>query len=135
MTWTSSLIRVRNFEIETLRKRLAAVLEARAALEHCLLALDAEAVSEGRFAGEAGHPAWSLAGWRAGWKLRQAKVLTDLKTLEREEQGCRDALAEAFLELKKVEQVAEAQADAAAKILRSREQAGLDEIALRRRHG
>ena len=94
--------------------------------------LDAEAEAETAHARRDAEAGWYLIGFRDGWKLRKAKALADLKVLEMEEAGCRDALADAFTELKKVEMVAEAQAVAARTIVAKRESAALDEIALRK---
>ena len=132
MSWARSLIRVREFEIETFKKRLAAINQARTAAEVAIAVLDAEAEAEtanARLSAEAG---WYLIGFREGWKARRAKAVADLKVVDLEEQGCRDALADAYTELKKVEMVAEAQAVAAAKVEAKRESAALDEIALRK---
>ena len=132
MSWAHSLIRVREFEIETFKKRLAAINQARTAAEVAIAVLDAEAEAEtanARLSAEAG---WYLIGFREGWKARRGKAVADLKVVDLEEQGCRDALADAYTELKKVEMVAEAQAVAAAKVEAKRESAALDEIALRK---
>jgi flagellar FliJ protein len=131
MSWAHSLIRVRAFEIDTLKKRLAAINEARTKAEMALLMLDAEAEAETQNARLNAEAGWYLIGFRDGWKLRKAKAEADLKVIELEEQGCRDALADAYTELKKVEMVAESQAAAAAKVVAKRESAALDEIALR----
>jgi flagellar FliJ protein len=132
MSWAQSLIRVRAFEIETLRKRLGAVMGAKTAVEMAIAALDVEAEAETAHARLDAEAGWYLVGFRDGWKLRKAKALAELKGLELEEQGARDALAEAFTELKKVEMVAEAQAVAARTVVAKRESAALDEIALRK---
>lgn len=132
MSWAQSLIRIREFEIETLRKRMATVIAARSAVEARLDALDAEAAAETAHARQHVDAGWYLVGYREGWKIRKAKIEAERQTILMEEQGCRDALAEAFTELKKVEQVAENQATAATKLTNQREQAAMDEIALRR---
>jgi flagellar FliJ protein len=131
MSWAHSLIRVREFEIDTFKKRLAAINEARTAAEMAIVMLDAEAEAETQNARASAEAGWYLIGFRDGWKLRKAKAEADLKVIELEEQGCRDALADAYTELKKVEMVAESQAAAAAKVVAKRESAALDEIALR----
>lgn len=131
MSWAHSLIRIREFEIETLRKRLGAILEARTNAEMAIAVLDAEAEAETENARRDAEAGWYLIGFRDGWKLRKAKAVSDLKALQMEEQGCRDALSEGYTELKKIEQVAEAQAVAAGKVVAKRESAALDEIALR----
>ncbi len=131
MSWAHSLIRIREFEIETLRKRLGAILDARTQAELAMAVLDAEAEAETQNARQNAEAGWYLIGFREGWKLRKAKASADLKTLQMEERGCRDALSEAFTELKKIEQVAEAQAVVAGKVVAKRENAALDEMALR----
>jgi flagellar FliJ protein len=131
MSWAHSLIRVRDFEIETLRKRLGVIMEAKIAAEAALRVLDTEADAETAHARKDAEAGWYLIGFREGWKLRKAKALADFRAVVMEEQGCRDALSDAFTELKKVEMVAEAQAAAAAKVIAKREGAALDEIALR----
>ncbi len=132
MSWAHSLIRIREFEIETLRKRLGLIVEAKARAEAAIATLDAEAEAETAHARLNAEAGWYLIGFRDGWKLRRAKAVSDLKAVQMEEQGCRDALSDAFTELKKVEMVADAQAVAAKKVVAKRENAALDEIALRR---
>jgi len=132
MSWAHSLIRVREFEIETLRKRLGAIMESKTKAEVAIAVLDAEAEAETIHARQNAEAGWYLVGFREGWKLRRARAVAALKAVQMEEQGARDALAEAFTELKKVEMVAEAQALAAAKLIAKRESAALDEIALRK---
>lgn len=133
MSWTDSLIRIRNFEIEELRKRLLALLDRRAALEAELNALDDEARRETAHARGDAEAGWYLAGFRVGWKQRRARVEGDLRTLAAEEEGARDALSQAFEALKKVEKAAEGIAAAAAKDEARRETQAMDEQALRRR--
>ena len=132
MSWAHSLIRVREFEIETLRKRLGAIMESKTKAEVAIAVLDAEAEAETIHARQNAEAGWYLVGFREGWKLRRARAVAALKAVQMEEQGARDVLAEAFTELKKVEMVAEAQALAAAKLIAKRESAALDEIALRK---
>jgi len=133
MAWTDSLIKLRNYEIEELRKRLAAVLDHRKQLEQKLTALDVEAAQEAAAARANAEAGWYMLGFREGWKLRRAAVETELRTLDAEEKGARDALSEAFEGLKKVEKTAETIAAKAAKVLADRESQQLDEQALRRR--
>jgi len=132
MSWAQSLIRIREFEIETLRKRMASVIEARTAVEMKIAVLDAEAEAETLYARQNAQAGWYLVGFREGWKVRKAKMEAERKSVMLEEQGCRDALADAYTELKKVEKVAEAQTLAANKVVAQREQAAMDEIALRK---
>jgi len=133
LSWTDSLIRVREFEIDTLKKRLAAVMANRTRIEVALAVLDAEMESETAHARKSADAAWSFAAFRTGWTRRRAAAQAELKVAELEEAGCRDALSEAYAELKKVESVAEAHARTAALALAKQETAAFDEIALRRK--
>ncbi len=133
MSWTDSLIRIRNFEIEELRKRMMAIQVRRAALEDAIRALDAEGVREMAHARDNADAGWYLIGFREGLKQRRAKIDADLRTLAAEETGARDALSLAFEDLKKVEKAAEGFAATKAKVVAQKEAQALDEQALRRR--
>jgi flagellar FliJ protein len=132
VNWAQSLIRIADFEIEQLQKRLREIADRRAAIEQRLAALDAEAAAEIAHAQAHAESGWYLIGFREGVKLRREKVEAELKACQLEESGARDALTEAFEAQKKYEQVAEN-----ARLLRAaetsrRESAVLDELALRR---
>jgi len=133
MSWTDSLMRLRNYEIEALRKRLLALLDRRGALEAELKALDEEARREAAHARSDVDAAWCLAAFQEGCKQRRARVEGDLRALDAEEAGARDALSQAFEALKKVEKAAEGIAAATAKDAARRETQAMDEQALRRR--
>ena len=131
--WAQSLIRISNYEVETLQKRLAEIAERRAGAEVRLAVLDAEAEAErdrARLDAEAG---MMLGAYLNGWKARKAKAEGDLTVLDAEEAGARDALTGAFEELKKFEHVAEATRLDRLVALAKRETAAFDEQALRRR--
>ena len=133
MSWAQSLIKLRKFEIDELRKRLGVILERRGALEASLVALDAEAARETAHAREHAEAGFYLIGFRAGWKQRRARVETELRALAPEEAGARDAISDAFEGLKTVEQVAANMAATEAKAVAHRESQALDELAMRRR--
>ena len=132
MSWTASLIRIREFEIETLRKRLKAIQDRRAASEASLVDLEAEIARELAHAAAHAEAGWYLVGFREGARARRLKIEGEIKACIVEETGARDALQQGFEELKKVEQVADGMALAARKEEGRRESAALDEIALRR---
>ncbi|WP_312685752.1 flagellar export protein FliJ, partial [Brevundimonas nasdae] len=105
--WAQSLIRISNYEVETLQKRLAEIAARRATAEMRIAVLDAEAENErdrARLDPDAG---MMLAAYLHGWKSRKAVAEGDLTNLDAEETGARDALTSAFEELKKFEHVAE----------------------------
>ena len=132
-SWAHSLIRISNYEVETLQKRLAEITARRASTEMRLAVLDAEAEVERERSRHDTQAGMLLAAYLSGWKARKAVAETDLAELDAEEAGARDALTSAFEELKKFEQVAETtrlnKLIAAAK----RETAAFDELGLRRR--
>ena len=131
--WAQSLIRISNYEVETLQKRLADINERRAAAEMKLAVLDAEAQGErdrARMDAEAG---MMLGAYLNGWKSRKAKAEGDLTVLDAEEAGARDALTGAFEELKKFEHVAETTRLNQLIALAKRETAAFDELGLRKR--
>ena len=132
-SWAHSLIRISNYEVETLQKRLAEITARRASTEMRLAVLEAEAEVERERSRHDTQAGMLLAAYLSGWKARKAVAETDLAELDAEEAGARDALTAAFEELKKFEQVAETtrlnKLIAAAK----RETAAFDELGLRRR--
>jgi len=133
--WAQSLIRLTNYEVETLQKRMAEVAARRADAEMKLVILDAEAEAErGNATGDPQH-ALMLQAYMNGWKLRRAHSEGLLQALIREEEGARDALTAAFEELKKFEHVAEVSRLNARMAANRRENATFDEMGLRRRNG
>ena len=131
--WAQSLIRISNYEVETLQKRLAEITERRANAEIRIAVLDAEAEGErdrARMDAEAG---MMLGAYLNGWKSRKAKAEGDLTVLDAEEAGARDALTGAFEELKKFEHVAETTRLNQLVAIAKRETAAFDELGLRKR--
>ena len=131
--WAQSLIRISNYEVETLQKRLAEIAERRAGAQVRIAVLDAEAEAErdrARVDAEAG---MMLGAYLNGWKARKAQAEGDLSVLDAEEAGARDALTGAFEELKKFEHVAETTRLNQLIALAKRETAAFDELGLRKR--
>ena len=131
--WAHSLIRISNYEVETLQKRLAEIAARRASAEMRLAVLDAEIEVEGERARQDAEARLLFDAYQAGWKLRQGLALADLDELNAEEAGARDALGAAFEELKKFEHVAELSRLSALAARNKRETAAFDEMGLRRR--
>lgn len=131
--WAQSLIRISNYEVETLQKRLAEIAARRATAEMRIAVLDAEAENErdrARLDPDAG---MMLAAYLHGWKSRKAVAEGDLTNLDAEETGARDALTSAFEELKKFEHVAETARLNRLMAIAKRETAAFDEMGLRKR--
>ena len=133
MSAAASLIRISNYQVEVLQKRLAEIVERRSNAEIGLAILAAEGQAETEYADANASAGMYLIGYRQGLKLRMDAVQAHIDACIAEEAGARDALSEAFEALKKYEQV-EANAKAlAAKDLAKRETAALDELGLRRK--
>lgn len=130
--WAASLIRISNHEVETLQKRLAEITERRTAAELRITLLDAEAEAEAKSAEGDASAGWYMIGYREGYKRRKADMLVQIDQCKLEEAGAREALSEAFENLKKYEHVAEQAKVLAAKKLGAFEAAQLDELSIRR---
>jgi flagellar export protein FliJ len=133
-TWAQSLIRISNYEVETLQKRLAEINDRKARTEMRLAMLEAEAEGEQDRARQDVDAAMMLRAYLNGWKQKKAAVQADVAAIEAEEEGARDALTSAFEELKKFEHVAETTRLNALLAAGKRETAAFDEMGLRRRN-
>lgn len=133
--WAHSLIRISNYEVETLQKRLAEITARRASAEMRIAVLDAEVEIEREQSRGDADAAMLLQAYLNGWKMRRSAAVTEVQTLDLEEEGARDALTGAFEELKKFEHVAETTRLNAVLAAGKRETAAFDELGLRRRAG
>ncbi|ADL00520.1 hypothetical protein MMB232_01206 [Brevundimonas subvibrioides] len=133
--WAHSLIRISNYEVETLQKRLAEITSKKASAEMRLAVLEAEAEVERERARMDAEAGMMLQAYLAGWKARKGAAEGDLVTLDAEEEGARDALTGAYSELKKFEHVAETTRLNALIAAGKRETAAFDEMGLRKRAG
>ena len=132
MKWAASLTRLANYEVETLQKRLAEVVERRTTAELRLTLLEAEAEGEAERARTDVEAAMLHPTYLKGWRQRRENLQAQIAGIAVEESGARDALSRAFEELKKYEHVMEVAKVAADKETARRETAALDELGLRR---
>ena len=131
--WAQSLIRISNYEVETLQKRLAEITSRRASAEMRLAVLDAEVEVEQERARQDADAAMLLQAYLNGWKLRKSSAQNDVAEIDAEEVGARDALTGAFEELKKFDHVAETTRLSQLVAIAKRETAAFDELGLRKR--
>jgi len=132
MSWAQSLIKLSSYEAEVLQKRLAEIVDRRVAAELKLAMLEAEGEAEAAFSAQEAAAGIYRAGFLEGLRIRKARALAEIDALLIEEEGARDALAEAFEAQKKYEQIAENARVLEVKETRRREVAVLDELGLRR---
>jgi flagellar export protein FliJ len=133
--WAHSLIRIAKHEVETLQKRVAEITARRVACERRLALMHAEAEREAERARTDPEAGWYQAGYMKGWRVMREQLTQHIAALNAEEAGARDALSQAFEELKKFEHVAETARLADVKELAKRESAVMDEMGLRKAAG
>jgi flagellar FliJ protein len=132
MSWQDSLIKLATYDVEMRQQQLAEIMGRLAAAETRLRVMTAEGEAEAKRAATDADAAWHHAAYVAGLRIRKAAVLAEIDAIQAEERGARDALALAFEEQKKYEQVAENARVAAAKEAGRRETAVLDELGMQR---
>jgi flagellar FliJ protein len=130
--WSKSLIKLATYEVEILQKRLAEVRDRKTAAELKLALLEAE--GEAELARADADPMAGLyrTAFLTALRERKAAARAEIDAVALEELGARDALAQAFEEQKKYEQVAEAARLLQLKEQAKRETAALDELGLRK---
>ena len=135
MSWAKSLIKLSTYEVEILQKRLGEIADRRMQAEMKLAFLEAEGEAEAQRARQDVEAGWYQVGFWEGLRARKALIQADIDRIAIEEAGARDALALAFEEQKKYEQVAEGIRLAQVKEAARLETAALDELGLRRAAG
>lgn len=131
MSWSESLVKLAKYEVESRQLRLTEIAKRRADAEIRLAVLIAEGEAEAKHAGQNAEAGWYHIGYADGLRVRKAGLQADIDALEAVERGARDALAEAFEEQKKYQQVAENARLAGVKDANRRENAELDEVGMR----
>jgi flagellar FliJ protein len=131
-SWAKSLIKLSTYEVETRQKRLAEISDRRQAAEMRLALLHAEGEAETAQADRDAASIHQLMAYLEALKARTGRVEAEILDILEEERGARDALAQAFEEQKKYEQIAEQQRLAEIKEEGRRETAALDELGLRK---
>jgi flagellar protein FliJ len=132
MSWAQSLIKLSTYEVEILQKRLGEIADRRIQAEMKLAILDAEGEAEAERARQDAEAGWYQLGFWEGLRARKAIAQAEIERISLEEAGARDALALAFEEQKKYEQVADGIRLAQRREAARQETAALDELGLRR---
>lgn len=135
MSWAESLIKLSTYEAEVLQKRLAEIVDRRVAVEMRLAILEAEGEAEAAFSAQEAAAGIYRAGFFEGLKVRKARIQSEIDVILIEEQGAREALAEAFETQKKYEHIAQNLKIEARKVQGRLDSAALDELGLRKKAG
>ncbi len=130
--WRASLVKLAGFEVEQLRKRLMEILDRRADAELRMTLLQAESEGESRRLAADAEAGWYRLAYLEGWRARRDGLKAEIVSIASEEAGARDALARAFEELKKYEQIEEDARLQAVRDAAKIENAALDDLGLRR---
>ena len=130
MSWQDSLIKLATYDVEMRQLQLAEIMGRLADVQTRLRVLDAEAEAEAKRATADPGAAWHHNAYVAGVRIRKAALQVEIDVIQAEERGARDALAAAFEEQKKYEQVAQNARVAAVKEAGRRETAMLDELGM-----
>lgn len=128
MSAIETLVRMARRRAEDLQRELGKLEDHRRSIEARLVEHDRIVASEQALA--AGEAMSGFGNFAQAALMRKAGILQQRAQAAREAETLRDTLADAFIELKKLETLAENEAIRAAVAADKREQAELDEVAL-----
>jgi flagellar export protein FliJ len=128
MSAIETLVRMARRRAEELQRELGVLENQRRAIEASIVEHDRIVASEQALA--AGHAMSGFGNFAQAAVMRKAAILQRRAIAARDAEALRDTLADAFIELKKLETLAENEAIRAAVEADKREQAELDEVAL-----
>ena len=125
-----TLVRLRRFRIDELKRRMATLDGMKADVERKLADLEESVARERQRAGETDIGRLAFPSFLRSIEDRRENLRTTLKDIERERTICQDDLTSAFQELKSLEFANEQQDKRLAEIEARRSQSRLDEMAL-----
>jgi len=125
-----TLVRLRRFRIDELKRRMATLDGMKADVERKLADLEESVARERQRAGETDIGRLAFPSFLRSIEDRRENLRTTLKDIERERTVCQDDLTNAFQELKSLEFANEQQDKRLAEIEARRTQSRLDEMAL-----
>ena len=130
MTRTDTLLRLKRFRVDEMKRRIAAIDAMRTDLERKLTDLDDNVVREKQRAGDSDIGRLAFPSFLRSIEARRENLRHTLKEIEREYAAAQQDLADAFQDLKALEIAAEQQTKRLNEMQARRAQARLDEIAL-----
>ncbi len=130
MAGLESVIRLRRWSLDEKRKALLALQAQEEAIVRDLRGLDADMITEQRTAREQPDFLFAYRGFADGLIQRRERLNEELEDVRTRLRSASREVADAFEELKKVEQVEEGRLEAEAREEAQREQAYLDELGL-----
>jgi flagellar FliJ protein len=130
MNRTDTLLRLRRFRVDEMKRRIASINAMKADLERKLADLDDNVAREKQRAGDSDIGRLAFPSFLRSIEARRENLRTTLKEIEREYAAALADLSDAFQDLKSLEVATEQQANRLAEMQSRRAQARLDEMAL-----
>ena len=130
MTRTDTLLRLKRFRVDEMKRRIAAIDAMRADLDKKLTDLDDNVAREKQRAGDSDIGRLAFPSFLRSIESRRENLRNTLKEIEREHASAQLDLTNAFQDLKRLEFATEQQAKRLAEMQARRAQARLDEMAL-----
>lgn len=130
MNRTDTLLRLKRFRVDEMKRRISAIDTMRANLERKLTDLDEDVAREKQRAGDSDIGRLAFPSFLRSIDSRRENLRNTLKEIEREYASAQLDLNNAFQDLKALEFATEQQAKRLAEIEARRAQSRLDEMAL-----
>jgi len=130
MNRTDTLLRLKRFRVDEMKRRIAAIDAMRADLERKLSDLDDNVEREKLRAGDSDIGRLAFPSFLRSIEARRENIRITLKEIEREHASALADLTNAFQDLKSLEIATEQQAKRLDELQTRRAQARLDEVAL-----
>jgi flagellar protein FliJ len=130
MNRTDTLLRLKSFRVDEMKRRMASIESMKADLDKKLSDLDDNVAREKQRAGDSDIGRLAFPSFLRSIESRRENLRTTLKDIEREYAAAQLDLTNAFQDLKSLEFATEQQAKRLAEIQTRRAQARLDEMAM-----
>jgi flagellar export protein FliJ len=130
MNRTDTLLRLKRFRVDEMKRRIAAIDAMRMDVEKKLRDLDDNVARERQRAGDSDIGRLAFPSFLRSIETRRENLKTTLKDIEREHAAALADLSDAFQDLKSLEVAMEQQARRLAEMQARHQQARLDEMAL-----
>ena len=130
MNRTDTLLRLKRFRVDEMKRRMASIEAMKSDLEKKLSDLDDNVTREKQRAGDSDIGRLAFPSFLRSIETRRENLRTTLKDIEKEHEAAQADLSNAFQDLKSLEFATEQQAKRLAEIQARRTQARLDEMAM-----
>lgn len=130
MNRTDTLLRLKRFRVDEIKRRIATIHAMQTDLERKLSDLDDNVAREKQRAGDSDIGRLAFPSFLRSIEARRENLRTTLKEMEREHAAAQLDLSNAFQDLKSLELAIEQQAKRTEEIQTRRNQSRLDEMAL-----